>query len=201
MSTIKDYLEMSPMQQAIQNEKFWEQTISIQKVIHDHWEASGLMALQQSIQLAIQPTIDAMAPLSSVLAESMAGVASINKLNLGLQQFQDIHNVMQPMAEYQSLLHEISKSISIKSISDSIDLSELKFDFDITDDSNVTADSLSEEESELVNEISRDSKLINYLKSKYQQFKELPPEKVALYLWNNYIRPIIIGLITANLTK
>ena len=38
MSTIKDYLEMSPMQQAIQNEKFWEQTISIQKVIHDHWK-------------------------------------------------------------------------------------------------------------------------------------------------------------------
>ena len=99
MSTIKDYLEMSPMQQAIQNEKFWEQTISIQKVIHDHWEASGLMALQQSIQLAIQPTIDAMAPLSSVLAESMTGVTSFNKLHLGIQQVQDIHNVMQPMAE------------------------------------------------------------------------------------------------------
>ena len=201
MSTIKDYLEMSPMQQAIQNEKFWEQTISIQKVIHDHWEASGLMALQQSIQLAIQPTLDAMAPLSSALAESMAGVASINKLNLGLQQFQDIHNVMQPMAEYQSLLQKISKSISIKPISDSIDLSELKLDFDITDDSNVTADSLSEEESEIVNEISRDNKLISYLKSKYHQFKDLPPEKVALYLWNDYIRPIIIGLITANLVK
>ena len=183
------------------HEKLWEQTLSVQKVIHDHWEASGLMALQQSIQLAIQPTLDAMAPLSSAFNESMAGIASINKLHLGLQQFQDIHNVIQPMAEYQSLLHKISKSISIKSISDSIDLSELKLDFDITDDSNVTADSLSEEEFELVNEISRDSKLISYLKSKCQQFKELPPEKVALYLWNNYIRPIIIGLITANLAK
>lgn len=201
MSTIKDYLEMSPMQQAIQNEKFWEQTISIQKVIHDHWEASGLMALQQSIQLAIQPTIDAMAPLSSVLAESMTGVTSFNKLHLGIQQVQDIHKLIQPTIEYHHLLHKISKSISIKSISDSIDLSELKLDFDITDDSNVTADSLSEEESEIVNEISRDNKLISYLKSKYHQFKDLPPEKVALYLWNDYIRPIIIGLITANLVK
>ena len=144
MSTIKDYLEMSPMQQAIQNEKFWEQTISIQKVIHDHWEASGLMALQQSIQLAIQPTIDAMAPLSSVLAESMTGVTSFNKLHLGIQQVQDIHNVMQPMAEYQSLLHKISKSISMNPISNSIDLSEINLDFDVTDDYNVTADSLSE---------------------------------------------------------
>ena len=201
MSTIKNYSEMSAMHQAIQNEKLWEQTLSVQKIIHDHWKASGLMALQQSIQLAMQPTLDAMAPLSSAFNESMAGIASINKLHLGLQQFQDIHNVIQPMAEYQSLLHKISKSISIKSISDSIDLSELKLDFEITDDSNVTADSLSEEESELVNEISRDSKLISYLKSKCQQFKELPPEKVALHLWNNYIRPIIIGLITANLAK
>lgn len=201
MSTIKDYLEMSPMQQAIQNKKFWEQTISIQKVIHDHWEASGLMALQQSIQLAIQPTIDAMAPLSSVLAESMTGVTSFNKLHLGIQQVQDIHNVMQPMAEYQSLLHKISKSISMNPISNSIDLSEINLDFDVTDDYNVTADSLSEEESELVNEISRDNKLISYLKSKYHQFKELPSEKVALYFWNDYIRPILIGLIIANLAK
>ena len=86
-------------------------------------------------------------------------------------------------------------------ISNSIDLSEINLDFDVTDDYNVTADSLSEEESELVNEISRDNKLISYLKSKYHQFKELPSEKVALYFWNDYIRPILIGLIIANLAK
>ena len=142
-----------------------------------------------------------MAPLSSVLAESMTGVTSFNKLHLGIQQVQDIHNVMQPMAEYQSLLHKISKSISMNPISNSIDLSEINLDFDVTDDYNVTADSLSEEESELVNEISRDNKLISYLKSKYHQFKELPSEKVALYFWNDYIRPILIGLIIANLAK
>lgn len=112
MSTIKDYLEMSPMQQAIQNEKFWEQTISIQKVIHDHWEASGLMALQQSIQLAIQPTIDAMAPLSSALAESMTGVTSFNKLHLGIQQVQDIHKLIQPMTEYRSALEGLELTFS-----------------------------------------------------------------------------------------
>ena len=201
MSTIKNYLEISAVHKAMQDEKIWEQTLSMQKIIQDHWEASGLMALQQSIQLAIQPTLDAMAPLSSAIAESMAGVASLNKLNLGIQQVQDIHKLMQPMAQYQSLLQKISKSISIKPISDSIDLSELTLDFDITDDYNVTADSLSEEESELVNEISRDNKLISYLKSKYHQFKELPSEKVALYFWNDYIRPILIGLIIANLAK
>ena len=112
MSAIKDYLETSPMQQAIQNKKFWEQTISIQKVIHDHWEASGLMALQQSIQLAIQPTLDAMAPLSSALAESMAGVTSFKKLHFGIQQVQDIHKFMQPMTEYRSALEDLELTFS-----------------------------------------------------------------------------------------
>ena len=112
MSTIKDYLEMSPMQQAIQNEKFWEQTISIQKDIHDHWEASGLMALQQSIQLAIQPTLDAMAPLSSTLAESMAGVTSFKKLHLGIQQVLDIHKLIQPITEYRSALEDLELTFS-----------------------------------------------------------------------------------------
>lgn len=201
MSTIKDCLETSPMHIAKQHEKLWEQAISIKELIPNCWEDSGLMALQQSIQSAMQPTLDAMAPLSSAINESMAGMASINKLNLGLQQFQDIHNVMQPMAEYQSLLQKISKSISIKPISDSIDLSELKLDFDIADDSNVVSDSLSKEEAELVNEISRDNKLISYLKSKYHQLKDMPAEKVALYLWNKCIHPILIGLITAYLVK
>ena len=118
MSTIKDYLEMSPMQQAIQNEKFWEQTISIQKVIHDHWESSGLIALQQSIQLAIQPTLDAMAPLSSALAESMAGVTSFKKLHLGIQQVLDIHKLIQPMTEYRSALEDLELTFSNVSFSE-----------------------------------------------------------------------------------
>ena len=112
MSTIKDYLEIPAVHKAMQNEKLWEQTLSIQKVIHDHWEASGLMALQQSIQLAIQPTLDAMAPLSSALAESMAGVASINKLNLGIQQVQDIHKLIQPMTKYRSALEDLELAFS-----------------------------------------------------------------------------------------
>ena len=112
MSTKKDYLEMSAVHKAMQNEKLWEQTLSIHKIIHDHWEASGLMALQQSIQLAIQPTLDAMAPLSSAIAESMAGMASLNKLNLGIRQVQDIHKLIQPMTEYRSALEDLELAFS-----------------------------------------------------------------------------------------
>lgn len=201
MSTTKNYLEMSAMHQAMQHEKLWEQAFSIKELIPNYWKASGLMALQQSIQLAMQPTIAAMAPLSSAIAESMAGVASLNKLNLGIQQVQDIHKLIQPMAEYKSILQKFTDSISVKPLSESIDLSELNLDFDMTDDSSDNVDSLSEEESELVNEISADNKLISYLKSKYHQFKGWSPEKIALCLWNKYIHPIMIGLIVAYLAK
>nr|DAU29021.1 MAG TPA: hypothetical protein [Caudoviricetes sp.] len=112
MSTIKNYVEMSAMHKAIQNEKLWEQALSIQKIIPNYWESSELIALQQSIQLAIQPTLDAIAPLSSAIAESMAGMSSINKLNLGLQQVQDIHKLIQPMTEYRSALEDLELAFS-----------------------------------------------------------------------------------------
>lgn len=115
MSTVKDYLEMSAIHKAIQNEKLWEQTLSVQKIIHEHWEASGLIALQQSMQLAIQPTLDAIAPLSSAIAESMAGVTSFNKLHFGIQQILDIHQLMQPMAEYRSALEDLELVFSSSS--------------------------------------------------------------------------------------
>ena len=200
MSTIKNYLEMSAVHNAMQNEKLWEQTLSIQKVIHNHWEASGLMALQQSIQLAMQPTLAAMAPLSLAINKSMAGIASINKLHLGLQQVHDLHKIMQPMVEYQSILQKFADSISLNPISESLNLSELDLEFS-SNSTDISFDLLSDEEHTIVDEISLDNKLISYLKSKYHQFKELPSEKVALYFWNDYIRPILIGLIIANLAK
>lgn len=82
------------------------------------------MALQQSIQLAIQLTLDAMAPLSSALAESMAGVASINKLNLGIQQVQDIHKLIQPMTKYRSALEDLELAFSNVSFPELAVLSE-----------------------------------------------------------------------------
>lgn len=91
----------------------------------------------------------------------IANMPSLDRIANGFEQLQQVHKIMQPMAEYQSLLHEISKFISMNPISDSIDLSEINLDFDMTDDYDVTSDSLSEEESELVNEISRDNKLIS----------------------------------------
>lgn len=189
MSTIKDYLETSPMHKAMQHEKLWEQAISIKELIPNCWESSGLMALQQSILLAMQPTLDA-----------MPGIAACNKLAMGIQQVHDLHKIMQPMAEYQSILQKFADSISLNPISESINLSELDLEFS-SDSTDVSFDLLSDEEQAIVDEISLDIKLINYLKSKYHQLKNLPAEKVALYLWDKYIHPVIIGLIVYHLSK
>lgn len=112
MSNIKNYLEMSAMQQAMQHEKLWEQALSIKELIPNYWKSSELIALQQSIQIALQPTLAAMAPLSSAINKSMAGIASINQLHLGLQQIQDIHKLIQPMGEYRSALEGLELTFS-----------------------------------------------------------------------------------------
>ena len=161
MSTIKNYLEISAVHKAMQDEKLWEQTLSMQKIIQDHWEASGLMALQQSIQLAIQPTLDAMAPLSSALAESMAGVTSFKKLNLGIQQFQDIHKLIQPMTEYQSILGDLKLTFTDTSITDIIDLNDDDNVFDELSKFESNVD-LSPAEEEVIDTIIKDEAYLNW---------------------------------------
>lgn len=161
MNTKKDYLEMSAVHKAMQNEKLWEQTLSIQKIIHDHWEASGLIALQQSIQIALQPTLDAMAPLSSAFNESMAGIASINKLHLGIQQFQDIHKLIQPMTEYQSILGDLKLTFTDTSITDIIDLNDNANVFDELSKFESNVD-LSPAEEDVIDTIIKDEAYLNW---------------------------------------
>ena len=186
MSTVKDYLEMSAMHQAIQNEKLWEQALSIQKIIHENWEASGLMALQQSIQLAIQPTVDAMAPLSSAIAESMAGVTSLNKLNLGIQQFQDIHKLIQPMTEYQSILGDLKLTFTDTSITDIIDLNDNDNVFDELSKFESNVD-LSPAEEEVIDTIIKDEAYLNWfnkcLKICANKIQNVKKEDVAKWIF------------------
>lgn len=197
MGTIKDYLQTSPIERFFKQQEMWGKYFSI----NNRFVNQNVMNALEPLQIAMQPYLDMMSIAQSANNAIIASMTSPKPIATGLEQLQHLHNVMQPMAEYQSLLHEISKFISMNPISDSIDLSEINLDFDMTDDYDVTSDSLSEEESELVNEISRDNKLISYLKSKYHQLKDMPAEKVALYVWNRYIHPVIIGLITAYLLK
>lgn len=182
MSTIKDYLEISPMHQAMQNEKLWEQAFSIKELIPNYWESSELIALQQSIQLAMQPTLDAMAPLSSAIAESMAGVTSLNKLHFGIQQFQDIHKLIQPMTEYQSLLGDLKLTFTSTSITDIIDLND---DAKVVDElskfeSNID---LLPAENEVIETIVKDELYLNWYNKLANKIQNVRKEDVAKWIF------------------
>lgn len=182
MSTMKDYLEISPMHQAMQNEKLWEQAFSIKELIPNYWESSELIALQQSIQLAMQPTLDAMAPLSSAIAESMAGVTSLNKLHFGIQQFQDIHKLIQPMTEYQSLLGDLKLTFTSTSITDIIDLND---DAKVVDElskfeSNID---LLPAENEVIETIVKDELYLNWYNKLANKIQNVRKEDVAKWIF------------------
>ena len=200
MSTVKDYLEMSAMHQAIQNEKLWEQALSIQKIIHDHWEASGLMALQQSMQLAIQPTIDAMAPLSSAIAESMAGIASLDKLNFGIQQVQDIHKIIQPMKEYQSILGDLKLTFTDTSITDIIDLTDDAKAFDELSKFESNIDLLPAE-NEVIETITNDESYLNWFNKCANIIHDVKKETVAKWIFFYILDRIFTKLFDCMLDK
>lgn len=182
MSTIKNYLEMSAMHKAMQNEKLWEQALSIQKIIPNYWESSELIALQQSIQLAIQPTLDAMAPLSSAIAESMAGVTSLNKLYFGTQQFQDIHKLIQPMVEYQSILGDLRLTFTNTSITDIIDLNDGAKAVDELSNFESNIDLLPGEE-EVIDTIIKDEAYLNWFNKCANKIHDVEKETVAKWIF------------------
>ena len=196
MGTIKDYLQPSPIEKYFAHRDMWEKIFSINERVLNQ----NLMMSLASLQTAIQPYWKSMIIAQSANNAIIANKLSLDRVANGFEQLQQVHKYMQPMAEYQAILQEFTNSISLHPISESINLSELDLEF-FSDSIDVSFDSLSDEEYAAVDEISRDNKLISYLKSKYHQFKAMPPEKVALHLWINYIRPVIIGLITAYLSK
>ena len=182
MSTIKDYLEISPMHQAMQNEKLWEQAFSIKELIPNYWESAELIELQQSIQLAMQPTLDAMAPLSSAINESMKGVTSLNKLHFGIQQFQDIHKLIQPMTEYLSILGDLKLTFTVRSVTDIIDLND---DDKVVDDlskfeSNID---LLPAENEVIETIVKDESYLNWFNKYANKIHDIKKEAVAKWIF------------------
>ena len=182
MSTIKNYVEMSAMHKAMQNEKLWEQALSIQKIIPNYWESSELITLQQSIQLAIQPTLDAIAPLSSAIAESMAGVTSLNKLHFSIQQFQDIHKLIQPMTEYQSILGDLKLTFKATSITDIIDLTDDAKAVDELSNFESNIDLLPAEE-EVIDTIIKDEAYLNWFNKCANKVHDLTKEDVGKWIF------------------
>lgn len=200
MSTIKDYLEISPMHQAMQNEKLWEQAFSIKELIPNYWESLELIELQQSIQLAMQPTLDAVAPLSSAITESMAGVTSLNKLHFGIQQFQDIHKLIQPMTEYLSLLGDLKLTFTSTSITDIIDLND---DAKVVDElskfeSNI--DLLPAEE-EVIDTIIKDESYLNWFNKLANKIQNVRKEDVAKWIFLYLLNRIFTKLFDFMLDK
>ena len=194
MSTVKDYLEMSAVHKAMQNEKLWEQTLSIQKVIHDHWEASGLMALQQSIQIALQPTLDAMAPLSAAFNESMTGIASINKLNLGLQQVQDIHKLIQPMTEYRSALEDLELAFSNVSFPELAVSSEELPQLEELPSLESTIE-LFPGERRLVELFIKDEKILNWVQAHFPKLSKVTVEDAYIFIFLLILHEFVISSI------
>ena len=170
------------MHKAMQHEKLWEQAISIKELIPNCWESSGLIALQQSIQIALQPTLDAMAPLSAAFNESMTGIASINKLHLGIQQFQDIHKLIQPMTEYQSILGDLKLTFRDTPITDIIDFNDNANVFDELSkfESNVN---LSPAEEEVIDTIIKDEAYLNWFNKLANKIHDVEKETVAKWIF------------------
>ena len=157
MGTIKDYLQPSPIEKYFAHRDMWEKLFSInQRVLKQ-----SLMMDLSPLQIAMQPYLKSMFIAQSANNAIIASMSSLDCIATRFEQLQQMHKIMQPMAEYQAILNNIKLTLADTSITDFIVLNnDVKVFEDLSScESNIQ---LSPAEEEVVNTIIKDEAYLNW---------------------------------------
>lgn len=116
MGTIKDYLQPSPIEKYFAHRDMWEKYFSI----NNRFVNQNVMTALEPLQIAMQPYLSMMSIAQPANNAIIASMSSLDRIATGLEQLQQIHKIMQPMAEYQAILNNIKLTLADTSITDFI---------------------------------------------------------------------------------
>ena len=120
MGTIKDYLQPSPIEKYFAHHDMWEKYFSI----NNRFVNQNVMTALKPLQIAMQPYLNMMSIAQSANNAMIASMTSLDRIATGFKQLQQVHKVMQPMAEYSSLLESIEPAFSSDDFTELLTLNE-----------------------------------------------------------------------------
>lgn len=182
MGTIKDYLQPSPIEKYFAHRDMWEKYFSI----NNRFVNQNVMNALEPLQIAIQPYLESMIIAQSANNAIIANMPSFDRIANSFEQLQQVHKIMQPMAEYQAILNNIKLTLADTSITDFIILdNDVKVFEDLSSfESNIQ---LSPAEEEVIDTIIKDeaylnwfNKCVNIFANKIQNVKK---EDVAKWIF------------------
>lgn len=108
MGTMKDYLQPSPIEKYFAHRDMWEKIFSMNERVLKQ----NLMMDLKPLQIAMQPYLESMTIAQSANNAIIANMPSIDRIANGFDQLEQIHKIMQPMAEYHSVLENLEHAFS-----------------------------------------------------------------------------------------
>ena len=192
MGTIKDYLQPSPIEKYFAHRDMWKKYFSI----NNRWVNQNVMNALEPLQIAMQPYLNMMSIAQSANNAMIASMTSLDRIATGFEQLQQVHKVMQPMAEYSSLLESIEPAFSSDEFTELLTLNEEIPPLEELS-SFESKTKLLPGERRLVELFIKNEKLLNWFRAHYPKLSNATVEDAQIFIFLIIFQEIVIPYIKA----
>lgn len=192
MGTIKDYLQPSPIEKYFAHRDMWEKYFSI----NNRFVNQNVMTALEPLQIAMQPYLNMMSIAQSANNAIIASMSSLDRIATGFEQLQQMHKIMQPMAEYSSLLESIEPAFSSDDFTELLTLNEEIPPLEELS-SFESKTKLLPGEIRLVELFIKNEKILNWFRAHYPKLSNATVEDAQIFIFLIIFREFVIPYIKA----
>ena len=192
MGTIKDYLQPSPIEKYFSHRDMWEKLFSINERVLKQ----SLMMDLSPLHIAIQPYLESMIIAQSANNALIANMPSLDRIANGFEQLQQVHKIMQPMAEYHSFIDSIGLAFSSDDFSELLNLNEELPPIEEISSFENTIELLPGER-RLVELIIKNEKYLNWFRAHFPKLSNATVEDAQIFIYLIIFQEIVLPYIKA----
>lgn len=192
MGTIKDYLQPSPIEKYFAHRDMWEKLFSINERVLKQ----SLMMDLSPLHIAIQPYLESMIIAQSANNALIANMPSLDRIANSFEQLQQVHKIMQPMAEYRSFIDSIGLAFSSDDFSELLNLNEELPPIEEISSFENTIELLPGER-RLVELIIKNEKYLNWFRAHFPKLSNATVEDAQIFIYLIIFQEIVLPYIKA----
>lgn len=192
MGTIKDYLQPSPIEKYFAHRDMLEKLFSINERVLKQ----SLMMDLSPLHIAIQPYLESMIIAQSANNALIANMPSLDRIANGFEQLQQVHKIMQPMAEYHSFIDSIGLAFSSDDFSELLNLNEELPPIEEISSFENTIELLPGER-RLVELIIKNEKYLNWFRAHFPKLSNATVEDAQIFIYLIIFQEIVLPYIKA----
>lgn len=192
MGTIKDSLQPSPIEKYFAHRDMCEILFSINERVLKQ----SLMMDLSPLHIAIQPYLESMIIAQSANNALIANMPSLDRIANSFEQLQQVHKIMQPMAEYRSFIDSIGLAFSSDDFSELLNLNEELLPIEEISSFENTIELLPGER-RLVELIITNEKYLNWFRAHFPKLSNATIEDAQIFIYLIIFQEFVLPYIKA----